>query len=60
VSTYASWEIAERALDTGARGYVIKVDAGKELAKAVEAVFQDKRYTSIRLEGHSILMMQFF
>jgi DNA-binding NarL/FixJ family response regulator len=51
VSTYASWEIAERALDTGASGYVIKVDAGKELAKAVEAVLQGKRYISIGLKG---------
>jgi CheY-like chemotaxis protein len=51
VSTYASWEIAERALDTGASGYVIKVDAGKELAKAVEAVFQGKWYINIRLKG---------
>jgi DNA-binding NarL/FixJ family response regulator len=51
VSTYASWEIAEKALDTGASGYVIKVDAGKELAKAVEAAFQGKRYISTRLKG---------
>jgi DNA-binding NarL/FixJ family response regulator len=51
VSTYASWEIAERALDTGASGYVVKEDAGNELAKAVEAVFQGKRYISSRLKG---------
>lgn len=50
VSTYASWEIAEGALDTGADGYVVKADAGKELAKAVEAVFQGKRYISSSLE----------
>jgi DNA-binding NarL/FixJ family response regulator len=51
VSTYASWEIAERALDTGASGYVVKGDAWNELAKAVEAVFQGKRYISSRLKG---------
>jgi DNA-binding NarL/FixJ family response regulator len=51
VSTYASWEIAEGALDTGATGYVVKEDAGNELAKAVEAVFQGKRYISSRLKG---------
>jgi DNA-binding NarL/FixJ family response regulator len=51
VSTHASWEIAEGALDTGASGYVIKADARKELAKAVEAVFQGKRYISSRLKG---------
>jgi DNA-binding NarL/FixJ family response regulator len=51
VSTYASWEIAEGALDTGASGYVVKEDAGNELAKAVEAVFQGKRYISSRLRS---------
>ena len=51
VSTYASWEIAEVALDTGASGYVVKLDAGNELPKAVEAVFQGKRYISSRLKG---------
>jgi CheY-like chemotaxis protein len=51
VSSYASWEIAERALDTGASGYVVKADGGNELAKAVEAVFQGKRYISNRLKG---------
>ena len=49
VSTHASWEIVEGALDTGASGYVVKADAGNELAKAAEAVFQGKRYISSRL-----------
>jgi DNA-binding NarL/FixJ family response regulator len=51
VSTCAAWEIAKGALDTGASGSVIKADAGNELAKAVEAVFQGKRYISSRLKG---------
>ncbi len=53
VSTYATWEIAEGALDTGASGYVIKVDAGKELAKAVVAVFEGKRYISSSVQGYT-------
>jgi DNA-binding NarL/FixJ family response regulator len=52
VSTCASWEIAERALDTDANGYVIKLDAGKELAKAMVAVLEGKRYISSKLRGH--------
>jgi DNA-binding NarL/FixJ family response regulator len=51
VSTYASWEIAERALDTGASGYVVKENTGNELVKAVEAVLMGKRYISRRLKG---------
>jgi DNA-binding NarL/FixJ family response regulator len=51
LSTYDSWEIAERALDTGGSGYVVKADAGNELAKAVEAVLLGKRYISRRLKG---------
>ena len=53
VSTYASWEIAEKALDTGANGYVVKVDAANELAKAVQTVFQGKRYICRRLKGRT-------
>ena len=51
VSTYAFWEIAEGALNTGANGYVIKEDAEKELVKAVAAVFEGKRYISRGLSG---------
>jgi DNA-binding NarL/FixJ family response regulator len=50
VSTYNSLEMVEAALETGASGYVVKVDAGKELAGAVKAVFQGKRYVSGRLK----------
>jgi hypothetical protein len=50
LSTYDSLEIVEAALDSAASGYVLKVDAGKELAKAVKAVFQGKRYVSGRLK----------
>jgi DNA-binding NarL/FixJ family response regulator len=50
LSTYASWEIAEGAFDTGASGYVVKADAEKELVRAVKAVFQGKRYISSRLK----------
>jgi DNA-binding NarL/FixJ family response regulator len=45
VSTYEDLDIVEAA-NTGASGYVVKVDAGKELARAMEAVFQGKRLVS--------------
>jgi DNA-binding NarL/FixJ family response regulator len=50
VSSYDSLEIVEGALDTGASGYVVKLDAGEELAKAVKAVFQGERYVSGRIK----------
>jgi hypothetical protein len=53
VSAYDDLDIVEVALDTGASGCVVKSDAGNELAKAVEAVFQGKRYISSRLKGRS-------
>ena len=52
VSTYDDLDIVEGALDTGASGYVVKSDAGKELARAVEAVFQGKRFVSSSLTGY--------
>ena len=51
VSTYTSPEIAEGALDEGASGYVVKLDAGRELGNAVSAVVQGKRYISSSLKG---------
>lgn len=42
-------EIAREALDTGARGYVVKRDAAKELLAAVRAVLLGRRYISKQL-----------
>jgi DNA-binding NarL/FixJ family response regulator len=53
VSAYTSSEIAEGALDTGASGYIVKVDFPNELAKAMEAVVQGKRYISSSLKGYT-------
>jgi len=51
VSVCDSVDIVAEALGTGASGYVFKADAGRELVRAVEAVFQNKRYVSSRLKG---------
>jgi len=51
VSTYDDLDIVEGALNTGASGYIVKSDAGKELARAVEAVFQGERFVSSSLKG---------
>lgn len=52
VSTIDSPDIARKALNTGANGYIVKSDAGSELVSAVEAVIHGKRYISSRLKGH--------
>jgi CheY-like chemotaxis protein len=52
VSAYDDLDIVEVALDTGASGYVVKSDAGKELAMAVEAVFRGERFVSGSLKGY--------
>ena len=49
-----SWDIAEEGLRTGAGGYVVKSDAGKDLLPAVIAVLEGKRYVSARLAGHDL------
>jgi DNA-binding NarL/FixJ family response regulator len=52
VSENRSTDIAEEALSTGARGYVVKSDARSELLPAVKAVLQGKRFVSASLRGH--------
>lgn len=41
-----SWETVEVALETGAGGYLVKTDAGTELASAIEAVIQGRPFVS--------------
>lgn len=51
VSDNRSADIAEEAFKTGARGYVVKLDAGRELLPAMKAVLAGKRFTSSSLSG---------
>jgi DNA-binding NarL/FixJ family response regulator len=44
-------ELARTAFETGAEGYVVKLDAGGELLAAVEALLLGKRYVSKKLAG---------
>ena len=44
-----SWDIAQVALRSGASGYVVKADAGRELCTAVETVLQGKQFVSASL-----------
>lgn len=46
VSAHSSRDIADAALSAGARGYVLKADAGHELLPAMEAVLADRPYIS--------------
>jgi DNA-binding NarL/FixJ family response regulator len=41
-----SLDIVEEALSTGASGYVAKLDAGRELVNAVEAIIRGERFVS--------------
>ncbi|HYA96142.1 MAG TPA: response regulator transcription factor [Terriglobales bacterium] len=42
-------DLVRAALDTSAKGYVLKADAGSELWPAIEAVLQGKHYVSMGL-----------
>ncbi len=55
VSANRSPDIAEKALSTGAGGYVVKSDAGSELVPAIRAVLEDKRFISASLAGHFLV-----
>ena len=54
VSAHRSWDIAGAALTTGARGYLLKLDAGQELLTALETVGRGRRFISARLLGRTI------
>jgi DNA-binding NarL/FixJ family response regulator len=51
VTEQQSLDIAEVALATGARGYIVKSDVGRELLLAMEAVVAGERFISPKLAG---------
>jgi DNA-binding NarL/FixJ family response regulator len=51
ISENHSQDIAEQALSTGACGYVVKADAGREFLPALKAILEGKRFTSASLAG---------
>ena len=49
VSQESSWEVVHEALDLGAWGYVLKVQAANDLSAAVDAVLEGRHFLSAGL-----------
>jgi DNA-binding NarL/FixJ family response regulator len=49
----SSVDTVQEALKTGAAGYVVKSDAGRELLTAVDTVLRDEQFLGSRYAGHS-------
>lgn len=58
VSQESSADIVQAALDTGAGGYVVKTDAGRELVPALDAVLRGQTFVSKSLAGHGFTKIQ--
>lgn len=50
-----SLDVILEALNAGATGYLVKLDAGRELVTAIEAASHGQRFVSSRLRGHICL-----
>lgn len=55
VSQNASVPVVQEAFAEGAKGYVIKTDARRELLTAVDAVLRGEQFVSTRLSGHDFV-----
>jgi DNA-binding NarL/FixJ family response regulator len=53
VTQHDSPQMMREALDAGARGYVVKSNAARDLLEAVEAVSQHRVFTSLNQQGSS-------
>jgi DNA-binding NarL/FixJ family response regulator len=53
VTEQQSLDVAEVALATGARGYIVKSEVGRELLPALNAVVEDGRFISAKLAGRA-------
>lgn len=51
ISEYRSQDIAEEGLRTGALGYIVKSDAGRDLLPGIKAVLHGRQFVSARLSG---------
>jgi DNA-binding NarL/FixJ family response regulator len=54
VSQESTPDIVQAALETGAKGYVVKADVGSELIPALDAVLRGQTYVSKSLSGHGL------
>ena len=52
ISENRSFDIVREALSTGARGYLLKSDAARDLLPAVKAILEGKRFVSATLAAH--------
>jgi DNA-binding NarL/FixJ family response regulator len=52
VSQETSADVVQGAFAEGAKGYVVKTDARRELLTAVDAVLRGEQFVSRRLSGH--------
>jgi DNA-binding NarL/FixJ family response regulator len=55
ISQESSSDVVREALGTGARGYVVKADAGSELLQAIDAVLRGERFVGKRFAGHNFV-----
>ena len=58
VSQESSADIVQAALDTGAGGYVVKADAGRDLVAALDAVLRGQTFVSTSLAAHDLTKAQ--
>ena len=54
VSQESSADVVQRAFGTGARGYLVKTDARRELLTAVDAVLRGEQFVGSRFAGHDL------
>jgi len=52
ISQDSSVDTVHTALETGASGYIVKSDAGRELLPAVEAILRGEQFIGSRFAGH--------
>jgi DNA-binding NarL/FixJ family response regulator len=55
LSQESSPDVVQEALSTGARGYVVKTDAGNELLEGVNTVLGGDKFVGRRFAGHDLV-----
>jgi DNA-binding NarL/FixJ family response regulator len=56
VSQESSADVVQETLGTGAHGYVVKTDAGREFVEGVNAVLRGEQFVSKRFSGQNFVV----
>ena len=55
MSQESSFDVVQEALDTGAQGYIVKTDAGRDLLDGISAILRGEQFLGRRFSNYDLI-----